>query len=248
MRAVDYVQALLVAEPIEILQQIIEELVHTTEQEKFTTYLTATSTFLKYRYNNHVVESGDECVSHGLPYILGRNSKKNYDLNTENKKGMTCCQCKFPFFVCHELRQKVMQSERSVSTEDATSMASKQHDAINVIDECERKFKLFLGHHARCVNQNKALSDIEERLKSQCLDESFFGCTAIMIADFKMKFEPMSSRETTLDHYGKRGISWHGFCLVFFLKQEVRNTDGSLQQEAVKYSVYLNQLMAESNK
>ena len=28
----------------------------------------------------------------------------------------------------------------------------------------------------------------------------------LMIIDFKMKFEPGCARETSLDHYGKRGI------------------------------------------
>ena len=71
-----------------------------------------------------------------------------------------------------------------------------------------------------------------------------------MIGDFKMKFEPMSSRETTLDHYGKRGISWHGFCLIFYLSS-TSFTDGDSTkdvEEAVRYTVYLNQLLSDSNK
>ena len=71
-----------------------------------------------------------------------------------------------------------------------------------------------------------------------------------MIGDFKMKFEPMSSRETTLDHYGKRGISWHGFCLIFYLSS-TSFTDGDNTkdvEEAVRYTVYLNQLLSDSNK
>ena len=65
-----------------------------------------------------------------------------------------------------------------------------------------------------------------------------------------MKFEPMSSRETTLDHYGKRGISWHGFCLIFYLSC-TSFTDGDNTkdvEEAVRYTVYLNQLLSDSNK
>ena len=74
------------------------------------------------------------------------------------------------------------------------------------------------------------------------------GITAIMIGDFKMKFEPLSSRECTLDHYGKRGISWHGFCLIFFLQQSVENNYGSVSKEPIKYTVYLNQILSDSNK
>ena len=74
-------------------------------------------------------------------------------------------------------------------------------DAIKVIDECINKFRLFMGHHARCTNQNNAISNIENDMKTSCMDRKNKGVTAIMIGDFKMKFEPISSRETTVDHY-----------------------------------------------
>ena len=45
--SVDYVQALLVTEPVVILQQIVNSLVHTTEKDLLTQYITAASTFLK---------------------------------------------------------------------------------------------------------------------------------------------------------------------------------------------------------
>ena len=66
IKSIDYVQALLVTEPIEILQEIIDAMICGTEKEMFTTYLTATATFLKYRYNLHVLETSDDCVSHDL--------------------------------------------------------------------------------------------------------------------------------------------------------------------------------------
>ena len=48
----------------------------------------------------------------------------------------------------------------------------------------------------------------------------------IMIADFKMKFEPILSRETTLSHYGKRGIGWHGVNLMYYRLEEHVNDGG----------------------
>ena len=77
--------------------------------------------------------------------------------------------------------------------------------------------------------QNKAISNIEQKLKEKCLDKRNRGVTAIMIGDFKMKFEPMSSRETTLDHYSKRGISWYGFCLMFYLSHS--SVDDDIKEE-----------------
>ena len=162
--SVDYVQALLVAEPVEVLQEIIDSLIPTIEVNKLTQYLSATSTFLKYRYNYHATEYSDDCSSHDLNYILGRKSDfyKSTNSSIHTKNGVTCTKCTFPFFVCNEIKKHVLM----VGNHDTL----RKNDAIKVIDECQRKFKLFMGHRARCTNQNKAISDIEEQMKVDCLD------------------------------------------------------------------------------
>ena len=43
-------------------------------------------------------------------------------------------------------------------------------------------------------------------MKKEYIAKKVTTMTAQMIGDFKMKFESMSMRETTQDHYGKRGI------------------------------------------
>ena len=59
--------------------------------------------------------------------------------------------------------------------------------------------------------------------------------------DFKMKFNPISACETTVNHYGKRGISWHSFCLIYYMyDNEVK--------EAVRYCTYLDQTLSDGNK
>ena len=37
---------------------------------------------------------------------------------------------------------------------------------------------------------------------------------AVVVANFKMKFESLHYREKTTDFYGKKGLSWHG-CIVY---------------------------------
>ena len=54
INAVDYVQALLVTEPIKVLQDMVDSMIHTSKRDKMTKYLKATATFLKYRFNYHV--------------------------------------------------------------------------------------------------------------------------------------------------------------------------------------------------
>ena len=64
-----------------------------------------------------------------------------------------------------------------------------------------------------------------------------------MIGDYKMKFKPISTRKTTLDHYGKQGISWHGFCLQIYLKHNITREDGIEREEPIKYTTYMNQIV-----
>ena len=85
-------------------------------------------------------------------------------------------------------------------------------------------------------------------MKTKCLEGGNNDTQAIMIGDYKMKFEPLSSRKTTYDHYGKRGISLHGFCLIYYQLEEISKEDGSIVNEPVKYTVYMNQILSDSNK
>ena len=63
-----------------------------------------------------------------------------------------------------------------------------------------------------------------------------------------MKFEPISSRETTVQHYGKRGIGWHGFCMQYFLLEHRIDEDGVIFNDPIKYIVYLDQVLEDGNK
>ena len=55
-----------------------------------------------------------------------------------------------------------------------------------------------------------------------------------------MKYEVRSSRESTVEHYGKRGLGWHGMAIIFYLWDELEST-------AYKNIVYIDQIMNDSN-
>ena len=93
-KQVDYVQAILVQEPIEILQEIIDALISTTEKEKLSEYLTATNLFLKYRYNHHVSLQHGNCFTHNVSYILRRNLIVPLEL----------------IYVCNKIRTRVIDN------------------------------------------------------------------------------------------------------------------------------------------
>ena len=110
INAVDYAQVLLVTEPIEVLQDIVDSMIHTSKKDKLTKYLTATATFLKYRFNYHVQKVCDDCSTHDPKYILGRKSHFDNSVHTCEKSGITCPQCKFPFYVCYKIKQSVIEN------------------------------------------------------------------------------------------------------------------------------------------
>ena len=71
---------------------------------------------------------------------------------------------------------------------------------------------------------------------------------ALMIIAFKMKFEPLPSRGTSLECYGKRGIGWYGVHVIYFKLKEVEDDDRNIAKEAVQYSVNMDQILADRNR
>ena len=82
----------------------------------------------------------------------------------------------------------------------------------------------------------------------KCADSNGKNIIAMIIVDYKMKFEPISARETTLDHYGKRGISWHGFCVQFYLLEEREDESGTISKVPTLYTIYIDQIISDENK
>ena len=54
-----------------------------------------------------------------------------------------------------------------------------------------------------------------------------------------MKYEIKSSRESSVEHYGKRGLGWHGMAIIFYLLDN--------EQQPFKNIVYLDQLLNDTN-
>ncbi len=54
-----------------------------------------------------------------------------------------------------------------------------------------------------------------------------------------MKYEIKSSRESSVEHYGKRGLGWHGVAIIFYLLDN--------DKQPSKNIVYLDQILNDSN-
>ena len=72
LTAIDYVTAVLVNEPCEMLQDVIDRSICATKQSEMTRLLYSSRHFLKHAYKSHVAKDDDICY-HGLDYCLGRN-------------------------------------------------------------------------------------------------------------------------------------------------------------------------------
>ena len=97
-----------------------------------------------------------------------------------------------------------------------------------------------MGHQTRCQCQSMAISQIESEMKELCSRSRGSTINAMVIIDFKMKYEVKSSRESTLEHYGKRGLGWHGMAIIFYLFDDTESAP-------YKNIVYIDQIMNDSN-
>ena len=154
--SVGYVQALLVAEPVEMLQEVVETLVHTTDKDFQSRYIAATATFLKSQYQKHVLRTDDDSVTHDVNFVLGSLSTYDNSVKTYPKSKITSPQYMSPYFVCERIKECI----HTTSTNQ-----SQVEDATNILKECQRKYKLYMSHKAICTNQNYAINEIHAKMK-----------------------------------------------------------------------------------
>jgi len=80
-----------------------------------------------------------------------------------------------------------------------TARVDSQHQVL--LSDAMEKLMLYLGHRVRVKNQRDRIDEIMASLSEH---------EAMVVMDFKMKFESLYFREKTTDFYGKKGLSWHG--------------------------------------
>ena len=85
--SVNYVQALLMGDLVELLQSVIKKFFIGNLQKESSSNLYSLTQFLKYTSNKQIIE--DECCTHGIEYSLGRRDS-SYDETSELKVLVTC--------------------------------------------------------------------------------------------------------------------------------------------------------------
>ena len=231
LTAIDYVTSLLVNEPCEVLQSIIDRCLHPSKQAYATSIVLCARNFLKHQFADHVSRSNEieSICYHGIDYGLLKDGSPRISHN--------CCACKFPFYSTSKLKELVKQSP----SPDKEMI----DDAIRVIDSTTEKFALYMGHVCRKRSQSSQIKDRENYIEKCCMQSKGKDIKCLAVMDFKMKFESMSARESSVEHFGKRGMGWHGFALTYYLWEKNPKTN---QCSTQKYIIYIDQVLKDGAK
>ena len=240
--AVDYVSTILVNDTVEVLQNIIDKCIPPEKVQYTTDLLSSVSFLLKHDYSKLVMQRGTGISYHGIDHALSK------DDIPRNK--FDCNACRYPFYFCHRLKEMIRENTNVEVNNDM------KKDALKVIDDTRQKFVLYMAHVCRCKCQSVGIKRVEDNYRDKCKSSKGKLIDGILILDFKMKFESKSTRESTIEHFGKRGIGWHGCALIYHRYEEVCDSAGETQldengnplMEVVKKIVYIDQILEDNNK
>lgn len=227
-KAVDYVTDILVSDNVATLKQIILAFL-SREQEELLRDLTTLCSWLKYGSFAEAPTSSStyaavaDCPRHKPEFGLACPVRRVPSVE------VVCCG---PCLGMHKLLNHIIEAVKHEGADGRT---------ICVVHDCFEKFELFMGHRLRVINQQRALAEIVDQMstrgkRGEGLNE------ALVIIDFKMKAEPLFFRESTLAHYGKRGMSWHGALIQFWVADP--DDEGRFSEQ----KVYYNHLSGADNR
>jgi hypothetical protein len=226
-QAVDYVTGSLINDNFNVLERIINEVLPHNRillLEQFDSL----KSWLKYDgfcTIDSIQEGLSSCPRHdaafGLtPCPLG---------GSPNERFITCAACRSADNLFNSLIEQIKASDTDSST-------------LQVVKDAHEKIQLFTGHRLRVLNQQKQLQKVADEMKERRA-ENGISDEAIVVLDYKMKFDPLYFREKTVDHYGKRGMTWHGVMVRFWQMEPTDNGD-----DAVETKLYFDHIAADDNK
>lgn len=174
LTAVDYVTGVLVNDTVELLQTISDDFEPDAERrQQLTNDLELVGHFLRHQYDEHALCNDDEVPTHGIAFGLGLAPQSE----GEQRAGR-CNACVFPFFHLDQVWSVIDRCE--TKTQDS------KDDAKMVVGDIAHKWRLYMGHRVRVVNQQHAIETRVAEMKAQCVRRKK-GDRALMTIDWKMK-------------------------------------------------------------
>jgi hypothetical protein len=129
------------------------------------------------------------------------------------------------------------------ATEESRTLANSESvdDALRLIRDAHQKFRYYQAHRVRCVNARDNFSQLEKEECEWVEANKRASGRCMIVIDWKMKFLAERIRESSMHHFGKRGLPWHEDVLWWY--------DWDAEEEkTVKCFVALDQIMGTGNK
>jgi hypothetical protein len=147
----------------------------------------------------------------------------------------SCLGCNFvSWFMNEELPNAIKDIIDDTNVDSA-------EDALLYISDANEKFRLYQGHRVRVMNQQHQISSVSKQLELDCIASKGKKLVLLVTMDFKMKWEALYAREKTSESFGKRGVSWHGLLIEYYLYDSDTNS-------AIRHVVKLDQILEGTNR
>ncbi|CAJ1967739.1 unnamed protein product [Cylindrotheca closterium] len=241
---IDYVQDILVNVRVTGLVVIIEQVIAPTQHKTMKRYVLILQNFLKYQYDGHL-QKGSAICSHSIHYGLGLEPQSNTG-NTESTsvqiQGVEHCPaCKFVEYFMRIVLPDAVKANRSSANSRSID------DALDYIEDSLDCFHRYQAHHVRVVNQQKAIQEVDLKLKDEVLRSKQRGTTAKITMDFKQKFVEKRLRSSQMNDFGQRGNSWH-IGVIEYYDYEAPCQANSSKARAVPMMFPIDQILDTGNK
>lgn len=179
--AVDYVLGALAYDNLRVALNVVKgELYASDRYELYLKQIDAIEEFIKFSYLEHIGSSHD--AVHDQNFSL---SEVQFQ-ETVPLKRADCSTCMTPLQVVENIKNDI---------------SAARQDVKDVLKDVQEKLLLYYGHQHRCYNQEKRISELFGELRSDTATSN-----AIVLMDYKMKFEPIRYREKTTEFFREKRI------------------------------------------
>lgn len=182
----------------ERLSNILDELIQVGGDKKnlndLKTKLSEGKKYLKTEYKMNCSSEESECADHCRRFALSDSDNPNFKAACSHKHTRVCSKCE-------QLKTTLNEIEKTIKSH-ASNLYSKEQrdDLLHDFKTSENGILSWKCHIIRSVNQESAKQDVLRDLDCE---------SALIVADWAMKFLQLRYRERQSEWYGKRGLSWH---------------------------------------
>ncbi|CAM4748031.1 unnamed protein product [Rotaria magnacalcarata] len=161
--------------------------------------------YLKSDYKVHV-SSESNVPDHCSTFALSDITSKCWQRNCDHDHDQQCDRCELLKITLAKLRAFIEQYQTDTAVCDRL---------LYRVQQQVQDIKEWKAHLLRTIHQDQARIDILHNLDSE---------TVMIQVDWAMKWLPVKYRESTKDHFAKRGISWH---LAYVIRKKFSESTSS---------------------